>query len=485
MRRALALLAGIALALAAVLLARAADWRTPAPGEGPESAPVRRVDGQPYLAVNDLARLIDATKFWRADVRRLVLRTASHTVVLTVDNPFVVVDEHTLWLGDPVRSQQGELQVPVALVDSLPADSTLARLLYDARRARVVVLPVSGGVGSPRVSPEGSVTRLTFPADHAEEAVVVTRARARFRLRFGGVFVGALPDSMPNRSLVTGLQTIAAAGGSAFELAIAQDAAGYRLLQDTARRRVTLEITSDDREGFEPFAPERPPGERDVRVVVIDPAHGGAETGVVAGAAVEKDLALDLAKRLEGELEGQGIRVVMTRSDDRDVPAEQRAELANRVQADLVLALHFDGYVDPHARGATAFCPPATVTEPERLDLSTREADAAAVASSGSRPTSLARVALLPWRDVATRHAVQSRALAEAVLSALELRGQGPTRLRERLPYDLLGVNAPGILLECATLTAPEDRDRVMQDEGMRQLAASIAEGIAAYRRSQ
>ena len=479
-------LIAVGLALLAGLAALAADWRTPPPGEGPETAPVRRLDGKNYIAVNDLARLIDATKFWRADVRRLVLRTASHTIVLSLDNPFVVVDDRTLWLGEPVRSQDGEFQIPVALVDSLPADSTLARLTFDPRRSRVVVLPVSGGVASPRLGVEGGVTRLVFPADHADEAVVVARARAHFRLRFGGVFVGALPDSMPSSSLVRAIRSIAAAGGCAFECAIAPEAIGYRLIQDPSRRRVTLEVTRTELDGFEPFAPESPSGERRLRVVVIDPAHGGADAGVVAGSALEKDLTLALAKRLGAELERQGLRVVLTRNDDRDVPVEARAELANRVNADLVLAIHFDGYVDPRSRGATAFCPPAAVTEPERLAISGREdgSGAAAVASNGA-PVSPGRIALLPWRDVATRHAVQSLALAEAVLSALELRGQGPTRLRERLPYDLLGVNAPGILLECATLTAPDDRDRVMQEEGLRQLAASIADGVAAYRRNQ
>ncbi|HET9328184.1 MAG TPA: N-acetylmuramoyl-L-alanine amidase [Candidatus Eisenbacteria bacterium] len=469
----------VALALGAGALTSASDWRTPPPGEGPETVAVRKLEGRPYIGVNDLARLIEATKFWRADVRRLVLRTSSHTIVLTADNPFVVVDDRTFWLADPVRSQDGEFQVPVALVDSLPSDSTLARLIYDARRSRVVVLPVSGGVGSPRVAIVGAMTRMTFPADHAEEAVVVTRGRARFRLRFGGVFVGSLPDSIPAGALVTGIRTIAASGGSAFELAISPAATGYRLIHDPDRRRVVFDVTSARDDGFESFATETPPGERALRVVVIDPAHGGADAGVVAGAAVEKDLALDLARRLAAELEQQGMRVVLTRNDDRSVPAEARAALANRLNADLVLALHFDGYVDPRARGATAFCPPATVME-DRLSRDDDEASA----SAGATPAP-GRIMLLPWRDVATRHAVQSRDLAEAVLSALELRGQGPTRLRERLPYDLLGVNAPGILLECATLTAPGDRDRVLQEEGMRQLAASIAEGVSAYRRSQ
>ena len=467
----------LALGLLLGLSSLGADWRTPPPGEGPESIRTRQMAGADYVPVNDLARILDATRFWRADVRKLVLRAGPHSIVLTVDDPFALVDDATVRLERPVRSAGGELQVPVDLLRWLPSDSTMARLSYDERRQRVVVLPASGGVGSPRLQVTGEVTRLSFPADKADEAVVVARSRAHFRLRFGGVFVGTLPDTIPAGALLRAIRPIASAGGTAFEAEVAPAAMGFRLLTDADAGRVTLELTTERGPGWERFAPESPPGERRLRVVVLDPGHGGTDRGVIAGDAVEKDLALDLAKLVRVELERQNLRVVLTRTDDRELPALARAEQANRVGADLVLALHFDGYVDPRARGATAYCPLATVggseDEPDQPGQGTRVA------------TASSRLSLLPWRDVATRHAVQSRALAEAVLSAIELRGLGPTRLREQLPYTFLGVNAPGILLECGTLTSPGDRERLLNPEGLKALAATIAEGVAAYRRNE
>ena len=53
------------------------------------------------------------------------------------------------------------------------------------------------------------------------------------------------------------------------------------------------------------------------------------------------------------------------------------------------------------------------------------------------------------------------------------------------LPFALLGVNAPGLLLECATLSSPADRERVRQEAGLHELAASIAEGIVAWQRNE
>jgi hypothetical protein len=70
------------------------------------------------------------------------------------------------------------------------------------------------------------------------------------------------------------------------------------------------------------------------------------------------------------------------------------------------------------------------------------------------------------------------------VLGVMELRGLGPTRLRELLAINLLGMNAPGIVLECATLTSPRDRARLERPKGLSELAAGIADGIVAYQRN-
>ncbi len=446
----------------------AADWRTLVGGPGPESIPVRAVEGVDLVAAADIAQLLDASKFWRGDLRKLELRTAAHRIVLTADNPFVVIDDHTVRLSAAVRSIDGELFAPVALVDSLPREATLARLYHDVSRRVVLRVPVSGIVTGPRVAVEGGVTRLTFPVDRADEVVIAGRDRAHFRVRFSGFYAGALPANFPEGSLVRAVRPIATAGGSAFEIEVAPEAAGFRLDSDAAGRRVTLVFEPAASPQLQPFAPEGPAGPRPIRVVVLDPGHGGTDAGVTVEGAVEKDLTLKLARLVKVELERRmRARVVLTREDDQVLTEAQRAERANQARADLVISLHFDGLPGSRARGATAYCPPATFVP------------------GGRDPAFGGPIPLIPWRDVALRHAVAARELSEDVLSALELRAQGPARLREILPYPMLGVNAPGLLLECATLTSDADRARVMAPRGLADLASTIAEGIEAWQRNE
>ena len=457
-------------AVLVTLAALTVRWVCAAPVHAAEALPsetVEVVNGEPTLEATALARLLGATRFWRPDVRKLLLRAGTHRIVLTADNPFVVVDGRTVRLDQPVRAEGAVLHVPVALADSLPRDSTIARLVFDPRGRRVVVVPPGGVFGSPRLQQTETLAKVTFTGERVGEARVVGRSRGHFRLHLPGLFVGAVPDSVPPPALVRTIREIPAASGTGFELSVSPEAEGWRLV--AVNDRVTLEIAKKAGPEFESFAPEGPPGPRSLRVVVLDPGHGGPDSGSVAGGLVEKRLALALAQALKPELERRlGARVYLTRETDVAVSEDQRAEAANRVRADFVLALHFDAAPGTRARGVTAWCAPATTGE-------------TTPAGSGVATP----VEILPWRDVATRYAVRSREIAESLLAALELHGDGPARLHERLPVPLLGVNAPGLLLECGTLTSPADRARLDSGQGVADLATAIAEGLEHWQKGE
>jgi N-acetylmuramoyl-L-alanine amidase len=448
--------------------------RVPA-GLGVPAIPAGDVDGVTVVGANDLARLLDATRSWNADVRKLIFRSGEHRLTFTDGNPFVIADDRTLRLEHAVFSHAGELQIPVELARALPDDSGWPRLAFDARAGELRATPAAGFVGSPRVDARAGVTELTIPTEHPEAARVVSRGRSRFRLRLRGAFTGTLPDSLPDIGLLHDLRVAATPVGLTFELAVDGTANGWRLERAPAGDAVNLLIARDGT-SLEPFAPEAPPAARSLRTVVLDPGHGGVDTGVQSDGVLEKTLTLDLARALADELHRRaGARVTLTRTDDRDLGQLGRAELANRPDPDLVLSLHFGMALDPRARGGTAWCAPATVP--------------AAVVEvpgvSGDRAGTAGLLELLPWRDAATAHAAESRDLAQDVAAALERQGFGPMRVRERLPMALLGVTAPGVLLECGTLSNAAERARLLAPNGLRLLASAITDGLIAWQHGE
>jgi N-acetylmuramoyl-L-alanine amidase len=433
------------------------------------STVVGRVDGVPVVGANELARLLGATKFWRADVRKLLLRSGERQLTFTADNPFVIVDDHTVRLANRVVTRSGELQIPVEVVSVLPVIGGWPRLAYDADARLLRVAPAAGFVGTPRVELRGGLTVLVVPSERADAAAVVGRSRARFRLRVAGGLAGVLPDSLPDAALVRDLAVSRTAEGLTFELAVDAAAMGWRLERDAVAGHVTVAFSRAVAEGFEAFASEGAPGPRVLRTVVIDPGHGGTDAGVQADGRDEKSLTLELAGLVAAELTRRaGIHVQLTRRDDRDLTQEMRAEAANHAHADAVLSLHFELLADARARGTLAWCPPAALHP-----------------LSGGGVQAAGLVALLPWRDVALERAVESRGLAESVISALERKGFGPANVRERLPLALVGVQPPGVLLECGTLSNPEERARLLAPGGLQALAVAIADGVLAWQRNE
>lgn len=100
------------------------------------------------------------------------------------------------------------------------------------------------------------------------------------------------------------------------------------------------------------------PATRTQKLVVIDAGHGGIATGAIYRKLLEKDLNLDIAKRLNTLLEKKGVKTYMLREDDSDIANYERAYIANNLNAKLFLSIHNNAMDDKSYRGTmTLYCP--------------------------------------------------------------------------------------------------------------------------------
>src|SRR5437870_994148 len=99
--------------------------------------------------------------------------------------------------------------------------------------------------------------------------------------------------------------------------------------------------------------PSAPPGP--FAVVVLDPGHGGQDSGAMCGGVLEKDLTLDVAHRVDRLLEAEGIATVMTRLGDTYVSLADRATFANRVSDCIFISIHFNEDNQPVSSGVETY----------------------------------------------------------------------------------------------------------------------------------
>ena len=181
------------------------------------------------------------------------------------------------------------------------------------------------------------------------------------------------------------------------------------------------------------------------------PGHGGDDVGARGeGGAVEKDLTLAVARRVKAAIEARlGIRVLMTREDDRSIPLNERIALANNNKADVFISLHANASLVPTASGATIY---VAGFEDQRQTQTTLTPERVPVFGGGSRD-----IELVLWDFAQIRHIDQSAELSRILEESLRERGPLEVRPMERAPFRVL---------ESANMPAVLDRDGIPHQPG-------------------
>ncbi len=237
-----------------------------------------------------------------------------------------------------------------------------------------------------------------------------------------------------------------------------------------------------------PAAPAAPVLPRDslrraIRIVVIDPGHGGKETGAIGAAgSAEKDLALLIAKTLATRLEQVlSVRTVLTRSDDVDLGLDERSALANQNKADLFLSVHLNSSLGRGAVGAETYFLSLQASDQRAADAAAVENYVgAAVAPAGSEDFELQ---LLLWDLAQSQHLAASQRLAtliqEELNRELDLRDRGVKQAPFRV---LMGAAMPAVLVELGFISTREEEQRLRTPEYRSQLVETLVRAIARFK---
>ena len=214
--------------------------------------------------------------------------------------------------------------------------------------------------------------------------------------------------------------------------------------------------------------------------VVLDPGHGGHDGGTRGPSGLlEKDLVLDVAKRLGTLIEARlGSEVVYTRDDDTFIPLEERTHIANNHKADLFLSIHANSSLVKAASGIETYYLNFT-TEKAALEVAARE-NASSERSIYELKDLLQKIALKDKLE-------ESREFAAHVQSSLSaLSARSNTRSKDRgvrkAPFVvLIGASMPSVLAEIGFVSNPRDEGLMKKPEYRQKIAEALYKGVSQY----
>jgi N-acetylmuramoyl-L-alanine amidase len=457
--------------------------------DGRRSLPLTMVGDQEFIALDDLASTFQLAVREESQ-EAITVSYNGRTIVLTAVQSLASVSGRLISLPAPPTRSGRRWLVPVEFI------SRALSLIYDTRLdfRKPSRLLVVGDVRVPRITIRydalGASARLTIDATPRTTSII-SQENDRLIVKFDAEAID-VPSPMPppgDQTLVRGVRvtdatTLAIDLGARFASmkAVTEPVdITTRLVIDLLAAQTETPVGGTPA----PTAPELPPALAPpvsaIRTIAIDPGHGGADEGVHgAGGAREKDLALAVARRAKGVIEARlGIRVLLTRDDDRNISIDERTSIANNNKADLFVSLHANASFRKAASGLTIFAAAFDDTV----------AQEAAPLGGGERvPTfggGLREIDLVVWDLAQTRHLEHSMAFAgildqhfrERVPMAATPVGRAPLRV-------LKSANMPAVLIEMGYLSNPDQEKLMTADPFQTAFVQAFYDSIVRFRDS-
>lgn len=489
-----------ALAIAATILPLAQSVRPAAPyavltADGRRPIAAVAVGDREMLRLDELATMFGVTVREDRAASALTVSSASKTVVLSLDQGLASISGRLVSVSAPPARDGARWLVPPDFVSrALPL---ILDTRIDLRReSRLIVV---GDLRVPRVAVRTEIiagaTRVTL--DVAPRALFSVGLDARrlsvkfdvdgLDLRAAGAVAG-LVESVSVADPGTVVLSLAAGHGPFRSTTVPIDAASSRVVLDVMPAGQATPPPSPAPVPALPAPVDAPPAAMlppaaapALRTIVLDPGHGGDEDGARGQAGtLEKELTLDVARRLKSLIESRlGLRVLMTRDDDRLVPLDERASIANNNKADLFISLHANASPRRETKGAEVFYLSLEAFSAEARRAAENPASRTLpVAGGGSRD-----VQLILWEMAQARHLAESAILASFLEQELRARVEMSARPIQQAPFRVLvAANMPAVLLEMAFLSNPEQETLLNSDDFKNRIAQALFESIVRYR---
>jgi N-acetylmuramoyl-L-alanine amidase len=216
-----------------------------------------------------------------------------------------------------------------------------------------------------------------------------------------------------------------------------------------------------------------------LRIVAIDPGHGGAEAGAEGrNGLLEKDLALSIARRVRELLQERlGLEVILTRDGDRDLALDERTALANKNKADLFISIHADASPSRDATGSSVYF--------LSYSSSGAEGEVTSARGRGAANSGDAGLDFILWDMAQASHLSQSSRLAEIFQEELVTATgtqKGNRGIKQNTFVVLKGATMPAVLVEVGFISNPQEEELLKTSEHQERLAEALYRGILRFK---
>ncbi len=449
------------------------------------------VDQSLFIPIEDIARILLVNLEKDEALTRAVLFAGETRIEIPLGSTVWLRNGESIVVGNVASVEEGKIVVSIDAFVAIIADAFGARISWDRNDKRISVGLASPNIIDLEVTPNGDRVSIRFITDGLLRYNFSPVGDAGFEILVLGGVLSKKMGFFSETHLVRSIETRQEPEGVRISVTLQEPGLEY-IVFPAADKVGIFAIVKRMGLGGIPEPELRPPRtlgwedrlslqKRKIDVVVIDPGHGGENSGATGPTGLmEKAVNLEIALKAKQVLEEKGLKVILTRNRDIDLSLRSRTEIANSVGAGLFVSIHCNGHRRPTASGLEVYFHSLPSDEYGEAMAATENMEISSSSRGYGDPDD---IEFILWDVAQAEFIAQSSHLAQLVNQELSKVLPIPNRGVKQADFVVLrGVHLPAILVETAFITNPTEEKMLGSPDVQRSIAEAMAQAIMRFK---
>ncbi|MFH1859999.1 MAG: N-acetylmuramoyl-L-alanine amidase [bacterium] len=410
-------------------------------------------DGQTMVCLSEIAKIFKAYMQWNPIAKVVVLTKDKNTLNFSIGSPNVRINNRYYKMDAPIRLITGRIFIPLSFIVSNFANPFNFLIRWDKDNKRLIIDSKETYVSSM----EEEMTRRFPPS-----------------------------SNLLSRDAASAKDTVSATTTSPIKLTnrIYEEQVKNPVQEKSSSIEIMNSIGQVDSTTGSLIAQNSPPDSVRIRTIVIDPGHGGNDSGAVGRTGLlEKNVVIDIAKRLRFVLQRAlpDVNILLTRDSDYFIPLRERTRFANYKNADLFISIHSNASYASKAHGFEVFYLSTEASDDASRALAAAENEVISL-EKGNKSNNVDMIKLI-LGDIAQQEFIEESIELARLVQSIACKNMGMVNrgAKSAFFWVLRDAMMPAVLIEVGFLTNPFEENRLRSEEFRDNMVSSICDSIVAY----
>ena len=441
-----------------------------------------------YISAKDLARSFTSKLYENTERKKLVLYISGVKVKISGNSSYIIIDDNAYQMPQVTIVEENDLYIPADYFLDILKSTILPGITFDSKKELLEIDVVRFNITDINidVKSNGTIIRLNTKKPFSERNI------SSFINKHGWYYLTIADAIIDTTSINNGLTR-------GVVRQIESDQIG-----NTAQVAFKLGSKVISHEWYQSLDPNEvvitlrtPLGQikrhiEDVKdrwrldTVVLDAGHGGKDPGSQGKYGTkEKDVVLDITKRIGKLLERSGIKVVYTRDEDVFIPLIERTKIANDANGKLFVSVHANSNKNRKIQGFETYLLRPGKSE-DAIEVASRENAVIKLEEKTKQYEKLTGENLIMATMAQSMFMKESEDLASIIQMELDKRLNTPNRgVKQAGFYVLIGASMPNVLVEVGYISNPSEEKKLKQTSHKQQVAEAIFHGIKHFKHTR